>query len=357
MRVRLKGLNTATKRIADGSKKTYYYAWRGGPLLRGEPGTPEFMASYNAALASRVPATNGVLSWLSDKYQDSEDFRLLREKTKKDYARHLCQINVRFGDCPLAVLDDPRVRRDFLEWRDEIARSTPRQADYVIAVLARVLSWGTDRGYLTKNVLERPKRIWKGSRAENVWSEEQEAAFLAVASPELSLAFVIAIETGQRQGDILKLKWSDFDGKTIRLTQSKTGKRLEIDATCRLEEALRVAPRRSVFIVTNEHGKPFTSDGLRASWGKARARAGVRGVTFHDLRGTLVTRMAIAGCTEIEIAAITGHSIRDVKSILEANYLKRDSRIGQAAIRKYEAGTKSSNHTSNRSSKSVAKSG
>jgi hypothetical protein len=45
MRIRLKGINSITKRLADGSWRTYYYAWKGGPALRGEPGTPEFVAS------------------------------------------------------------------------------------------------------------------------------------------------------------------------------------------------------------------------------------------------------------------------------------------------------------------------
>ena len=53
MRVRLKGINSKRKRLADGSFKTYYYAWKGGPPLRGKPGSPEFVASYNAAVAKR----------------------------------------------------------------------------------------------------------------------------------------------------------------------------------------------------------------------------------------------------------------------------------------------------------------
>ena len=59
MRVRLKGLASASKVLADGSRKTYYYAWRGGPKLDGEPGTPEFMASYNAAVATRRLGPSG----------------------------------------------------------------------------------------------------------------------------------------------------------------------------------------------------------------------------------------------------------------------------------------------------------
>jgi hypothetical protein len=61
MRIRLKGLNSITKRLADGTRRTYWYAWKGGPPLRGEPGTPEFTASYNAAAAVKVTPPDGVL--------------------------------------------------------------------------------------------------------------------------------------------------------------------------------------------------------------------------------------------------------------------------------------------------------
>jgi hypothetical protein len=51
MRVDLKGIHSAHSKLADGSTKIYWYAWRGGPKLRGQPGTPEFHASYNEAVA------------------------------------------------------------------------------------------------------------------------------------------------------------------------------------------------------------------------------------------------------------------------------------------------------------------
>ena len=61
MRVRLKGINSITKTLADGTRRTYYYAWKGGPLLRGEPGTPEFVQSYNEAVARKVVPPGGTL--------------------------------------------------------------------------------------------------------------------------------------------------------------------------------------------------------------------------------------------------------------------------------------------------------
>ena len=53
MRIRLKGLNSITKKLADGTLRTYWYAWKSGPPLRGKPGTPEFIASYNEAAARK----------------------------------------------------------------------------------------------------------------------------------------------------------------------------------------------------------------------------------------------------------------------------------------------------------------
>ena len=93
----------------------------------------------------------------------------------------------------------------------------------------------------------------------------------------------------------------------------------------------------STIILTSRAGRPWTSGGFRASWRIACDAAGITGITFNDLRGTAVTRLAIAGCTEAEIATITGHSLRDVRSILDANYLHRDRALGENAIRKLEA--------------------
>ena len=61
MRVRLRGINSYTAKLADGTTKTYWYAWKGGPRLEGEPGTPEFIASYNEAAAQKVKLPKGVL--------------------------------------------------------------------------------------------------------------------------------------------------------------------------------------------------------------------------------------------------------------------------------------------------------
>ena len=207
-----------------------------------------------------------------------------------------------------------------------------------------MLSWSKDRGDTSDTPCERGGRLYHGSRAEHVWTDADEEAFYRVAPRHLHLAVLLALWTGQRQGDLLRLTWSAYDGKTIRLKQSKTGVQVEIPIGQPLKEALDATPRRSPIILLTMDGTPWTPDGFRASFLKAKNKAGITHVTFNDLRGTAVTRLAIAGATVAQIATITGHSLSDVsRSILDHNYLSRDPALGKSAIAKLEGRTKSPN--------------
>src|SRR3984893_17258153 len=288
MRIHAKGLHWAVGKLADGTTKTYWYAWRGGPRLEGEPGSPEFIASYNAAAATKTPAPEGQLLALTQAYQRSQDFLDLRERTRADYVKQIAKIEQRLGYCPQKALADPRTRGVFLDWRDGMALKSKRQADYAWTVLACVVA--------------------------------------------------LALWRGQRQGDLLRLPWSAYDGTHMRLRQSKTGARVEIRVGGPLKAMLDATPRKSPIMTHTSEGRPWTPDGFRASWGKACIKAGISGLTFNDLRGTAVTRLALVGCTEAQIASITGHSLRDVHSILDAHYLHRDPALAESAITKLEIG-------------------
>lgn len=345
-RVRLKGLNRTTKKLASGREVTYYYLGKGGPRLDGEPGSPEFIASYHAALEAQRLTPKDTLQSVIDAFQSSSDFTSLAVKTRGDYKKHFKHIEAEFGDFPIKALVDRRTRGEFLAWRDRIGTTSRRQADYRFSVLARIMAWGFDRGLVPMNPCERPGRLYRSNRAETIWSDEDEAAFLEKAPSHLRLALTLALWTGQRQGDLLKLTWSAYSGTHIRLKQSKTGARVIIPVGAPLRAALDEAKRklgeikegkpRALTILATEGSTPWTSSGFRASWRKGCAKAGVVGVTFHDLRGTAVTRLAVMGCTEAEIASVTGHSLKDVAAILDAHYLKRDPSLAENAIRKLE---------------------
>ena len=227
MRVRLRGINRVTKRLADGALRTYWYAWKGGPPLFGEPGTPEFVASCNEAISRKITPPRGTLLSLLQQYQASEDFRGLADSTRRSYIALISLIEKRFGDFPLSALTDRRSRGIFMEWRDKLATNTGRrQADYAWTVLARVLSWSLNRGLVAVNPCERGGRLYRGSRAEKIWTTTDEAAFLERAPPHLHLPLLLALWTGQRQGDLLRLPWSGYDAKLQTLAPSSTRHRL-----------------------------------------------------------------------------------------------------------------------------------
>jgi integrase len=333
MRIRLKGINSIHKRLADGSERTYYYAWKGGPPLSGEPGTPEFVHSYNEAVATKAATPEGKLLSVLQSYQTSGEFHGLAARTRSDYVKKITVIEAEFGDFPLAALTDRRTRGVFMAWRDRLALKSRRQADYAWQVFARILSWAHNRGHVAANPCAKG-----GSRRDNIWTVDDEAAFLKSAPGYFHLPLLLALWTGQRQGDLLRLPWSAYDGSHIRLKQGKTGARVTIPVGAPLKAALDAATKHVPLILTNSLRRPWTSHGFQASWSIAVKRAGIVGVTFHDLRGTAVTRLAKVGCSVAEIATITGHSLRDVGTILDANYLHRDATLGESAIRKLETG-------------------
>lgn len=351
MRVKLKGVNVARVRLASGEIETYYYAWRGGPRLVGKPGSPEFVQSYNDAHEAQKSkrGTTGTLLSLLDAYEDSGEFKTLAAATQRGYRQHLRAIGKEFGDFPIAGLADRRSRGDFLAWRDRLALVSRRGADYRFAVFARVLSWSYNRGLAPLNPLERPGRLYRASRKGRVWTTEDENAFFAKAPAHLHLALMLALWTGQRQGDLLRLTWSAYDGEKLRINQSKTGTRVLIPVGAPLKAALDAARAvtQAVTILTTAKGNSWTQDGFRTSWSKGCVAAGVTDLTFHDLRGTAVTRLAVAGCTVPEIATITGHSLKDVGAILDSSYLNRDYGLAVSAIEKLETRTKLQNDLQN----------
>lgn len=359
------GLHSSPKTLADGTRKVYYYAWKGGPPLRADYGTPKLAAEFRDDLARRKQKFDyNNLVKIFNNYQGSrgqggsgKGFLDLSERTRDDYAKVIARLEHEFGDMPIAALSDPKVRGVFLAWRDKRAETAPRRADYEFTILARIFAWAVDRRQILINPLERAGRVWHGSRRESVWSDADEAAFLRVASPELALAMMFGLWTGQRQGDLLHLPWSAYDGRTIRLTQGKTKVRVAIPVAAPLKAMLGATPRRSPVVLTNQAGRPWTADGFRSSWRKATAKAGVTGLTFNDLRGTAVTRLRAMGCSHAEIGSITGHKNAEVTAILEAHYAATDPALAESAIRKLETRTKSPYCSPNRESGSYQPAG
>lgn len=226
-----------------------------------------------------------------------------------------------------------------------LGKDRPWQTNYMLRVLRLLFSFGVREGYCTTN----PARGFRQLRTrprEAVWTHEQERRFLSACEemgrPSVALAYRIAVWTAQRQAGVLRLSWTDYRDGALHVRQSKTGRPVVIPVIGPLAEAPETAPRVATVIVADERGLPWSAHHFRHVFKRIMRAAGVEGVRFQDLRRTAIVRLAEAGCTVPEIAAISGHRIDDCQRILEV-YLPHTRRLAESALAKLvrnETGTR-----------------
>jgi integrase len=341
MRAKIRGINTIRRTLAGGEVATYYYHRATGARLTGEPGTDEFMASIAKAVEQSRKRDTGTLAGLLREFEDTKQWRKLADSTRREYRRVFRFWEDQYGTCPYIALEDKAFRRDVIRWHDQFSGEKPREADNRVTILARVLSWAAKDGPLKVNVMDGFERAYQGDRSEMIWLPEHVDAFMAVATPEMQLALVLALHTGQRQGDLLTLPWSAYNGTHIVLRQGKArrgkleGRLVTIKCTKALKETLDGLHKRSPLILTTKTGRAFKKRYLAELWEATCKEAGIADLHFHDIRGTTVTMLFQAGCNLGEIVSVTGHSLKRAQDILD-KYLARTSTMADSAIAKFE---------------------
>jgi integrase len=377
VRANIKGVFSTYKLLKDGTRRTYWYHRDTGQRLHGEPGSPDFIADLAAAEKLVRDRLAGTFNNLVRLFTLSTEFdTTLATSTKTEYRRMLAKAEAEFADMPIVALDDSRVRREFMDWREKVARiSGEREADNRLSAVSAMLTWAIERGHITANHLRGFKRLYHADRSEIIWLPEHIAAFMAVAPIEMQRALILGLHTGQRQGDLLCLPWSAYDGAAITLRQGKarrgrsSGPPVTVPCTAALRRMLDGMERTSLLILTTKTGQSFKKRYFARLWDETATAAGFESITlpgfdepvrlhFHDLRGTTVTLLSESGSTPQQIGTITGHSLKTVHRILE-RYLARTSGLAEQAIFNWENSprTKFANQLQTGSAMSIASKG
>lgn len=284
----------------------------------------------------------GSFDTLLSTYRMSPSFRNLAENTRKDYEIRFKQLLEIFrGELVRTIT--PAVCYKLYEKQCAL-RGVPAAND-LFKVFRRLLSYAMQPPLclIDSNPASRIT-LTKEQPRDSVWSPEAIDAFLETADsyrPSIGLAVRLAVMTAQRQSDILKMKWSDYHGDTISVTQNKTGAKVFPLVFGDLKQRLDTMEKRSVCIVADERtGKPYNSDQFKKLFKKTKIRAqkahpeiDFSNIKFIDLRRTAAVRLAEAGCTAFELSAITGHSITQSQAILEV-YVPRNATMARAAVDK-----------------------
>ena len=145
-------------------------------------------------------------------------------------------------------------------------------------MLALILAWAKDRGKISVNPCEQGGRLYDGTRVDFVWTIEDEAAFLEHAPAHLHLPLLLALWTGQRQGDLLRLRGRPMTARISACASPRPARGSMIPVGAPLKVALDAAAKgKQARSSVNSDGRPWTPDGFRASWGKACEKAGIDG--------------------------------------------------------------------------------
>jgi hypothetical protein len=164
---------------------TYHYAWRGGPRLRGQPGSPEFHVSYNEAVAERSMPEPGKFRSLVMLYKACQGYEDLAPSTKTHWSPWLNRIADDFGMLSIVKFNKPELVRPLIrQWRNKWA-DTPRTADLGMQVLSVVLSYAVELGKIASNPCEGITGLYTNDRSETIWTETDIARIKAAASPEV----------------------------------------------------------------------------------------------------------------------------------------------------------------------------
>lgn len=315
--------------------RVYDYYKRGGirhSRIHGEFGSLEYMAEYgrlNKSFEKESPQVKyGTVRAIIAEYKVSADFTNLSAKSKLDYSHHLEKINLTWGDLKITFI----TRKVALTYRDSLA-SRPATANYRMAVLRKLMSFAVDRGYITVNPATNPRRMKIGTWEP--WSQEQIDLMMTTKDEGLKTSMYLALYTGQRESDIITMTRKLKIENRIDVKQHKGGKYLSIPIHSKLKAHLlsQQFNKSSLTFVTRKDGNGYKVDHFKHEWKDEMDRLGISGVVFHGLRKNATINLLEAGCTDHQVAAITGMSLKMV-----AHYGLRvnQSKLADAAMAKLE---------------------
>lgn len=290
------------------------------------PGSADFFDKYNAASGARTKRKNRAYTvadmWLE--YETSAKFRSLAVSSQRLYAITSRQIIAALGDFPVFDV----TRADVQKVLDTLPSAG--QHNVFLGVMGALFKWGRERN---KTDAEPTKEIKALKTADHEpWPEGLLEEALRCEHDRTRLVVNLLYFTGQRIGDVLKMRWTDIGEHGIHVVQQKRGKEVWVPLLSELRAELARTPKRGFHIVTTYEGKRIGDDVIRKELKAFTAARGVETVP-HGLRKNSVIAFLEAGCSPDEVSAITGQSLQMIM-----HYAKRINRkhLSKSAVVKLE---------------------
>lgn len=279
-------------------------------MMKEEVGSPAFWDHYNRLLKGRepVPAKRNFESLILS-YYESDAFKQRKPRTKADYQRYISHIRTIWGDKDPAKIETHHIyelhRANAEHWR---------QANYLVQVMVILMNHARLIGFLKKEHGNPAKGIplfKQESDGWEPWPDDVRTEFEAIAPPRARLVYELCIGTGQRIGDIVKMRWSQIKDGAYDLTQGKGDKPMWIPLPDRLKAYLATIEKKGLTVITDDKGRPVRYEAVAKDMRDVKAvmqHPDAKTYVTHGLRKNATIELYQAGCDDEMVKAITGHS-------------------------------------------------
>jgi integrase len=308
--------------------------------LPGVLGSDEMMAAYWTARNCSTPTLietasigasrlkPGTVASIVALFLQSSSFTSDSEGTQRRRRPQLNAFREQHGDKPIAGINQKFFQTALADLGAHAGRNW-------LKAMRPLMRFAIAQGFIESDPTGGIKIKVPKSDGHATWTENEIAQFRAhwrLGTME-RLAMELALNTGQRVGDLIRIGRQHARGGAIKIRQQKTGTEVEIPIHPELAPVLELATGNMTFLI-NGWDKPFTGTGFSEWFGKAAKAAGLPvGYTAHGLRKGCAKRLADQGCNVMEIAAITGHkSIKEIERYTAAYDRRKAARAGMAKL-------------------------
>jgi integrase len=310
----------------------HYFRRRGSPYVQlpGIPGSAEFMAAYASALAAAPVAIGastrskpGSVSAAIAEYYGSQAFRSQTGGTPTLRRAILERFREQHGDKRLAALPTEFI----VALLDTMA---PHAARNWLKTLRHFIRWCVSRKLITKDPTWGIKVKVPASDGHHTWTEDEISQFEAAhrIGSKARLALALGLYTAQRRGDVVRMGPQHIRNGELSVRQGKTNAALVIPVLPELRQILDATPTGHLTLLVTKTGKSYSAHDFSEQFRAWCDAAGLpQHCTFHGLRKAALTRLADAGKTVHQIAAVSGHkTLKEVERYTRAADQRRLAR-------------------------------
>lgn len=245
----------ATSKTVKG--RTYQYFRRDEKYipLPSDPTSEEYDKAYWKLMrGGGVLQNKRTFDKLILSYRQSPKWKRLAPRTKKDYLKGLEYLHEVIGK-----KDPVKMRRVHVIEAQMANRHRARFAIYIQHMLSILFEHAINLDWMTTNPAKGVEKIVTGDGYQP-WPPWALEIYRKHATGPVLLIFELALGTGQRIADVLKMKWEDIEDDGIYVVQNKTGAKLWIPMTERLRKVLADAPKILNYVVSDQYDRPIKYD-------------------------------------------------------------------------------------------------